>query len=510
MRALLALAVCCLALHAQTAPHFSVKGRVVNSITGESVRGALVTLQGSEQVTGFSNGDGQFQLDNVPQGSAFISARHPGYSDLNQGRPQSLNISDNVDSLVVKIAPTAKISGIVHDSDGEAVEGLQVTCMQQVIINGRKTWQRNQGAATDEGGKFVIDNLQPGSYFLGTAQKPVYPNSGDGNRLLYAAQFYPDSPSLASAQAVDVKPGDDARVDMNVATVRGARVWFSTTPSVQFVWGSLVSADGQTVNAGFPRDSKTGKFYVPAVPPGAWTLTVHSQSGRAGGQVGEASINVGATDVDNVQVTLSDPLEIPVNIVGGDTVQAPAGRRSNGVGAFVVLAAADKTAPQAHELVGGNPSQGGSSIQNVQPGTYRAMVRMNGPSCLDSIAYGALDLTRNNLVISTDTPPQAINVTLQTNCAELDVTLNQQQAATIVVVADSLAQDPSVLGAATGKPVTLQRLAAGEYTVYAFSDITGLEYANPEAMRKYSSQHVTLTAGQKTSVSLDINEQDNR
>jgi hypothetical protein len=494
----LALA-CCLTLQAQA--HFNVKGRVVNSATGESVHGALVTLNGSEQITGFTNGDGQFQLDNVPPGWASISARHPGYYDVNQDRPETLNVSDNVDDLVVKIAPTSKISGIVRDSDGEAVEGLQVVCMQQVIMNGRKTWQRNQGAATDEGGKFVIDNLQPGSYFLGTAQKPVYPNSGEGNRLLYAAQFYPDSPSLASAQAVILKPGDDARIDMNVATVRGARVWFSTTPNVQFVWGSLESTDGQTINSGFPRDSKTGKFYVPAVPPGAWTLTVHSQSGRAGGQVGEASINVGATDLDNVQVVFADPLEIPVNIVGGETVQTRAGRRRDpALGAYVELIAAVSDGAQ-----GGNPSQGGSSIQNVRPGTYRVAVHANGQNCLDSVTYGSLDLTRNLLVISADTPPQAINVTLQTNCAELDITLNQERSAMIVVVSDSLALEPAFSHA-----TALQNFTPGEYTVYAFTDITGLEYANPEAMRKYSSQHVTLVAGQKTSVSLDINEQDNR
>jgi hypothetical protein len=51
-------------------------------------------------------------------------------------------------------------------------------------------------------------------------------------------------------------------------------------------------------------------------------------------------------------------------------------------------------------------------------------------------------------------------------------------------------------------------LAAGSYQVFAFSTLNGLEYADAQALRSYHSQSVTLDAGQKTDLTLELNEQD--
>ena len=49
-------------------------------------------------------------------------------------------------------------------------------------------------------------------------------------------------------------------------------------------------------------------------------------------------------------------------------------------------------------------------------------------------------------------------------------------------------------------------LAPGEYLVFAFDHVEGLEYSNPDVMDAYASQaaHVTLTAGQQAQVQVEL------
>ncbi|HSM84806.1 MAG TPA: hypothetical protein VLT16_01585, partial [Candidatus Limnocylindrales bacterium] len=49
-------------------------------------------------------------------------------------------------------------------------------------------------------------------------------------------------------------------------------------------------------------------------------------------------------------------------------------------------------------------------------------------------------------------------------------------------------------------------LAPGEYKVFAFDSIDGLDYTNPEAIAPYASSaaHVTVSANGNTSVTVDL------
>ncbi len=56
-----------------------------------------------------------------------------------------------------------------------------------------------------------------------------------------------------------------------------------------------------------------------------------------------------------------------------------------------------------------------------------------------------------------------------------------------------------------GPTATMTGLHEGEYTIYAFDDISDLEYANPEVMRKYKSQTVQVHAGERVAVQAEVN-----
>jgi hypothetical protein len=338
---------------------------------------------------------------------------------------------------------------------------------------------------------------------------------------------------MASAQIIDVNPGDDLHYDISVAMLRGVRVTFAVDPPSQFVFGTLVGQGGETIRTPFQRDNKTGKFTAASVPPGAWKLIVNSQGGRGAAagssNSGEVEINVGSTDLDNVVVTLGPGMEIPVNIVGGDPPAAdnaavPHQGRLQAVtpmngplpparSVYIQLlpaAEAEVMVPGVARPMTRN-EQDGMKIENVTPGAYRVLVRQfSQTNCLESRSSGSVDLMRDNLVVTAGTAPQPINVNLQSNCAELDVTANTKSMATLLILPDAHAIDPIMYPLSPNSTATVKNLSAGDYMVYAVSDVNGLEYANPEAMKNFSGQRVSLSAGQKTTLTLDVNDREGK
>ena len=55
-----------------------------------------------------------------------------------------------------------------------------------------------------------------------------------------------------------------------------------------------------------------------------------------------------------------------------------------------------------------------------------------------------------------------------------------------------------------GNETSVNSLAPGDYRVYAFDSIEGLEYGNPEAMRDFASQSQSVTLGPNGSVTVTL------
>ena len=58
---------------------FTLTGTVVDSVTGEPIRKALVQLYCGQRRMTFSGDDGRFQFEGIPAGSYSVSAQKPGY-----------------------------------------------------------------------------------------------------------------------------------------------------------------------------------------------------------------------------------------------------------------------------------------------------------------------------------------------------------------------------------------------------------------------------------------------
>ena len=147
-------------------------------------------------------------------------------------------------------------------------------------------------------------------------------------------------------------------------------------------------------------------------------------------------------------------------------------------------------------------------MQNVDFGTYTADLRPLPPWYVQSASYGQTNVLYDDITVS---PGQSypMDVVLRDDGATLwdvEVIRRSPQHAN----RGPGSQPASKLGAHTlhrhYDSFSLSGLAPGDYLVFAFDRIDGLEYSNPDVMDAYASQaaHVTLTAGQQAQVQVDL------
>jgi len=460
---------------------FNVSGTVVNSLTNEPVAKALVL---ANEKTAMSDADGHFEIDGVAGPNVTMTARRPGFDGNHQ---LNRKLDANAEDIKLKLAPLSKISGRVLDHDGEAVDGVLVECIAQQIVNGRKQWLPRASVTTDETGSYLLEDLSAGSYILMTGEKPMYftqPKT-EAARYLYAPTYYPDAPSQDLAQVLTVAPGAEMTADISVKAIRGASITMTTVPASSNVVATLM-LEGAVFGGVSARATKSGEYVFPAVAPGTWRIVAlgfNPQQGPSNQQMyGEAQVDVGAADIDNLKVPLGKMADIAVSVSGVENAK-------------VFLNLFSKT----RGMVDGTD---GGLIQGVAPGSYRVVPRTTGGNCVTSMMSGSADLLREDLVVSAGAPVAPIQVVMSNNCPQLTVKTSGEQADVVAIITSENKEfEPqmALLNAPTG-------LAAGDYKVCAFDDISGLEYANPDALSGFKCQAVHLEAGQKATVQLEVNE----
>jgi hypothetical protein len=508
------------------APRRTVTGSVTNAVSGEPIRHALVQLSGARSGAVLTGPDGHFEIADVPEGPAYFSAQKPGFFDsraMPGGRQtnMSFTVGSGKNDFPLTLFPAASIVGHVTDRDGEPVEETQVQVLAEQIVQGRKQWQHRNGASTDDGGSYQVDELLPGRYVVFANGHALPAQSWDAPREVSAPTFFPDVGDLASAQPIEISPGQEFRADFRLRTERGFRITaqVSGVPSAQGVGLSLQNSSGQTVwFDGMNFDRRTGQFAAPAVPSGAWTLVLSGNDGQGHFYEARQEIAVNHADINDLRIALHPATSIPLAI-NHPANQAAAAAETNvnrGPSVFATLNSLDQFNFRnfGMQMQGDPPTP---TFLNVPAGKYRLDVQTYGKECVESAWYGSVDLLRDYLVVSSDGGAQPITINLRDDCATLTAKLRPGEhlpaTGSVLVVPSSSFVAPKVLPIGTQLPPGLSGaglnatvLSPGSYQVFAFTNLDGLEYANPEVLRGYPSQSVTLEPGQKAEVAVELSE----
>lgn len=537
--AAMACAACCVrAQNASPQPmRYPISGSVYNSATGEPVRRALVKAFASgAQLYAFTGGDGRFEIDAVPEGMVTITAERPGYlnSQMNgQPQPSSFKVGPGTNDFRIPLQPAARLSGTIVDPDGEPVEGVSVQVEMDQIMNGRKQRQTRGSSATDDTGTYRMEDLPPGEAYISTGSRPLLPGQ------VYLARYYPDAEDAATAQPVQLGAGQEAQANFTLRPAKAFSVSGVVTglPSGQWPMTWLENAAGERQFQGQMRfDPTHGRFTVLLAPVGVWTLHFQANDHRGSTLEADQPITVTDADIRGLQVLMKPAITIPVEVNNAAPVPMQTGNVTfiSGSTNFATgfrsqLSAQVSLVPennwrneQYYSQYRSNaipdPAQAPDEnrppppleIPGVRPGKYQVHVQAIGmQQCVDTVTSGSTDLTRNPLIVADGAEPPPIVVNMRNDCGGVMIVAHsdeQNASAILLLFPPTPVSDPLVqyLQADGKTAAMLSNLTPGEYRVYAFSNADGLEYMNPEALRDFSPETVTVEPNGRANITVNV------
>ena len=492
---------------------YTLSGVVVNSATGEPVPHALVRTNGTLQRNTFTDNEGHFQIDGLPQCQVTVTAQKPGFfTDQDPAGMGSrwISVGPDVSSVSVKLIPQAAIYGKVTDSAGQPVERVPVRLTARAVREGRRPWEPRGMAETDEEGHFRFAGLMPGTYYLG-----VGPREGElelfgeheKQKVGFPLVYYPGVPDLASASPLSVAAGQQAQADMSIAAVPVYKVtgMIAGHRPDQGVGFQVFTPSGDEISLPSNFNMETGVFTLDDVPAGNYVLRALSQSGAQPLRA-EARINV-SSDLDALHLSLAPAVSIPV-AVRLDSRNSSATASSTSTQrppVYVHLIPSGMAMSEAFS----SSEPGGLVLQNVDFGTYTVEVKARSPWYVQSATYGHTNVLYEDISVA-DGQRYPLEIILRDDGATLSGSVkapdNAPVHATVIVVQQPLSkQAPQVTRGVTGT-FNISGLAPGEYLVFAFDQTDQLDLSSQEVIDTYASQgsRLTLTPNQKAQVQLEL------
>jgi hypothetical protein len=488
----------------------SVEGKVVNSVTGESIKKAVVTIGNrTSQYVYFTTSDqsGKFHIDNVQPEKYTAWAQAEGYAN-SQGMSDAKLFTVGAGPLSgveIPIAPLGVITGKVVDEDGEPLDGVTIMALRNGYNAGAKTLQQVSAAQTDDRGIYRIFDVQPGRYYLSAqAQRQfrmIAPQNAERVHSTipeeaYGVAIYPGVVEISQSTAHELKPGADwtgadfklhrrpayhIRGRMNGVLAAGGRGNVQAEPCNPdpMPWaGGLQNMVGR----------QDGSFDLAGAVSGTYCLIVR-EPGRGGVAMMQP---VTVTNADVNDVTLNPPASFSVKGMLTIDGAPPANMPTLSIG----LRTSDGNQERNAQVTVGTPFE----LDYVFPGKHTISVPSLGSIYIKAMLYGSLDVSSG--VIPDAEPGGSLTITVGTDPGEIDGTVQAgsvESGTPVLVMAipdDAHAQRNDLMritGSSAEGTFTLQGLAPGDYKVFALATQDYEDYQNRELLKLLEGNAAAVT-----------------
>jgi len=489
------------------AGNFSLSGTVVNSLTGEPVRRALVQVSDTNGAAAVTDNTGHFQLSGLREGRAFVTIMKPGFGDADTPQTNAVQVGKDATAVVLKIAPSAVISGRVTTIDEQPLEGFQVHLIAKRNVAGHATWMDvpNQARTNDEG-EYRISGLPAGTYYVavdhGTETRLSQRGVPNAREEGFPKVLYPGVSEMSAATPVEVSAGREVEANFVVSPEPFYQVSGEVVTQGEAVFGlTFTRRVGNDEDFTQPVGVQDGRFEV-KLPAGSYEVTGGSNNGVQLSTAG-ASVVI-SSDSANVHVSMAPAGSVAVDLMAET---GPAGaersvRMDGGIPGIVIsLAPIGSMRPQMNWWRG-QPS----GIQNVSPGTYSLQVQAFNEWWVKSAKCGSVDLVTDDLTVVDGGTSAPIEITVRNDGASVSGTVSPAGIAEVYLVQQrgkknfvKMAQEEQGNFVITGVP-------PGDYAVVAIEHGEQIEYANPEVMNAYlsSAEHISVGPLGKATVNLNL------
>jgi hypothetical protein len=519
---------------------YKLSGTVVNAVTGEPIRRALVEMSISPPSAVLTDAEGKFEFDGVPQGRLHLNVHKPGFfnEDEIKAEPGTTNrgwrgtstsdvrVGPDMDAVTLKLIPEGIIAGRI-DANGEPLESIPVKIFMLGVREGGRYWVQSNESTTDADGLFRVANLQPGTYYVmaGGAWNDVAQLRPNAKEQGFGEIFYNNAEDLNGAAPIEISPGQQAEINFSLKPISMFRVSGTVSgPQVQNANLSFVGPSG--VVSQFPTHfaAENGQFET-MVPSGAYTL--EAKSYNTDGDTLSASLPIRVnSNVSGIQLPLMPAISIPIDVreedvaphQGGSSSSTPVDssperhiRNTPGGGMMIFHLRSKAMSLQNEEVTSAlqiGPGTAQNQVANIEPGRYQAWFPLNAQWYIQSAQCGGVDLLRDDLIISAGSQPPPIEIVVRNDPASLtgSVSADGSPAEGDVLIIPDGAPTHAQAANTRGGHFEIDGLAPGDYSVVALPNTWNLEYTNPEVIAPYlaSAQHVSLQGSQKSEVNLEL------
>jgi protocatechuate 3,4-dioxygenase beta subunit len=484
----------------------SIKGTVIDSKTGQPLRGADVTLRvlfsGSrgEANSASSNDEGHFAFDNLSAGRYRVTASRNGYvnrdprSSNQRAGIVSLSAGQYLDSVVLKLMPSAVLAGRVTTEGDEPAPNVSVQAMK-FTYQGEKRQLSDVGTATtNDRGEYRIWGLAPGKYYV----RATHPR-GQSPRLggqVYVPIFYPGVSDLSRTQPIELHAGDEITgidlgfVSLHSIRVSGHVVSVGSSP-VKDAQVTLVGGSGSmTFAAGQGSTDAKGAFEIRGVAPGSYTLIAEQFSNSDAEKVtrGRLPLEVGEANLSDIDVIIG-----PGSMVSGHVHIEGKGTPDLTKLAVSLDAQDDLSSMGFAPDVSNIPvrSDGTFTFHDVPEGTYHIKVLPlpDGyylkPSGEGDAVEAGVKVARNHAA--------AVELTLSNGAGRITGTVAKDQqpfpGATVVLIPDGVRRgQPRFYRQAltdSGGRFAISSITPGDYKVFAWEEIERGLYMDSDFLQSY-------------------------
>lgn len=513
-----------------------LEGKVVNSVTGQPVRGATLRILQTTPLAGAargtrtasfsttSDGEGNFAMKDLPPGEYRVMAQRTGFTTASGqrggGTLVKLAPGQRLTGLEVKLEPLAIITGRVVDDQGEPVVSASVTAMLYRYVSGRRQLMPGAGASTNDLGEYRIFGLQPGRYYIRALSRANAPfQSGSEDRSAnpqpeeaVVPTYFPGTPDMRAATQVEAAAGalvqniDFRLLKLPAVRVRGRLMNLPAVTNL-FIQVMLTANDEQ---GGALVDRKStmapqGQFEFQGVTAGRYTLTA-SATDKGKRFHGQQVVDVGSTNVDNASVALSAGFDQPGTIrLDSQAVVTP-----TGLSVSLQSVDPDIPAPFAQASADGN-----FVLANVMPGRYLLNVSLRAGLYLKSAQLGEQDVLETPLDL-TGGSAGALRILLGTSPGELSgaVTgqdLNPASGAWVVLIPEAakrraMAQFYRQTTTSNAGRYSLSNVPPGRYKLFAWEQIENSAWMDPDVLKPVESKGIAVDVkeGGKETVDLKV------
>ncbi|MGA8618058.1 MAG: carboxypeptidase-like regulatory domain-containing protein [Candidatus Sulfotelmatobacter sp.] len=497
---------------------YRIAGTVLSNADGHPLGGARITIRDAKNQQKFqsvvTSDDGKFEFNGLPPGKysqagakrGFITASYDQHDQFSTAIVTGAGL--DTETLILRLAPNAVITGKVLDEVGEPVRHATVMLYYDDHSGGGDRIRQSRGTQTNDQGTYEITPLQPGTYFLSADASPwyaVYPNLQPGESesqgqvnnvdrsldVAYPVTFYADVTDADSATPIPIRGGDHLQVDIHLNPVPALRLLFHMPDNGNngFIVPQLQQPafDGSTsVQHSGAREVSPGLVEITGVPAGRYNVRI--PSGENWQQLNGVDFSKDGEQIDTSNAEALGRVKVSVQVTGEATLPRLAVGLRSGNRMRTELQIVDP--------------KGETDFWQLTPGSYEIVVR--GSAMRYSIAHMVAEggqVSGHTLTVAAGSSA-SVSLTLVGGNVEVEGTVQKAgkgfSGAMVVLVPkdpemnrDLFRRDQSDLDGT----FSLHGVVPGAYTLLAIENGWDLDWSQPGIIAAY------LKHGRKIQVS---------